>query len=166
MAFNDAATPATAEPGHLAGKEDLAGTGEPASLSLASAVMFVSDLDRAVAFYAELLAWTVAVHDLDAALLTCPDGFQLYLRGRGPRAAFHGLGHIGVQYLIWTAPSESELDRCEQVLRQQSSQVTRSTLDGFTVLEGRGPDNAPILIAHPGPREAPRHQVMRRIYRW
>jgi hypothetical protein len=127
--------------------------------------MFVTELDRAVAFYAELLAWTIAVHDLDAALLTCPDGFQLYLRRRGPRAA-RSLGHIGVQYLIWTAPSESELDRCERVLRQQSDQVTRSTLDGFTLIEGRGPDNAPILIAYPGPQEAPRHQVMQRIYRW
>jgi catechol 2,3-dioxygenase-like lactoylglutathione lyase family enzyme len=136
-------------------------------LSLASAVMFVSDLDRAVAFYAELLAWTITVHTIDAALLTCPDGFQLYLRRRGPRAP-HGLGHIGVQYLIWTAPSESDLDRCERVLRRRSGQVTvtRSNLDGFTLIEGRDPDNSPILIAYPGPQEAPRHQVMQRIYQW
>ncbi|WP_338419302.1 VOC family protein [Kribbella antiqua] len=127
--------------------------------------MFVTELDRAVAFYAELLGWTVAVQDLDAALLTCPDGFQLYLRARGPRAR-RSIGHVGVQYLIWTAPSQSELDRCEQVLRRQSGQVTRSTFDGFIIIEGRGPDNAPILIAHPGPQEAPRHQVMQRIYLW
>jgi catechol 2,3-dioxygenase-like lactoylglutathione lyase family enzyme len=127
--------------------------------------MFVSNLDRAVAFYAELLGWTIAVHATSAALLTSRDGFQLYLRSRGPRAP-HGLGHIGVQYLIWTAPSERELGRCERVLRRQSGQVTRSTLDGFAVVEGRGPDNVPILIAYPGPREAPRHQVMHRIYRW
>lgn len=127
--------------------------------------MFVSDLDWVVAFYAELLAWAVAVHDFDAALLTCPDGFQLYLRRRGPRAT-RSLGHIGVQYLIWTAPNESELDRCERVLRQQSDQVTRSTLDGVTLIEGRGPDHAPILIAYPGPQEAPRCHVMQRIYRW
>jgi catechol 2,3-dioxygenase-like lactoylglutathione lyase family enzyme len=165
MPLDHAATPAATEPGALAGEEDLAGGGGPASLSLASAVMFVSDLDRAVAFYAELLAWTIAVHDVDAALLTCSDGFQLYLRRRGPRAP-HVLGHIGVQYLIWTAPSENDLDRCERVLRQQSGQVTRSTLDGFTVIEGRGPDHAPILIAYPGPQEAPRHRVMQRIYRW
>ena len=99
------------------------------------------------------------------ALLTGLDGFQLYLRARGPRAR-RSIGHVGVQYLIWTAPSQSELDRCEQVLRRQSSQVTRSTLDGFTIIEGRGPDHAPILIAHPGPQEAPRHQIMQRIYQW
>jgi len=158
MPLDDAATPLAAE------AELLAGQGR-ASLSLASAVMFVSDLDRAAAFYTELLAWTIAVHASDAALLTSPDGFQLYLRSRGPRAP-HGLGHIGMQYLIWTAPSESELDRCERVLSRQSDQVTRSTLDEFTVIEGRGPDNCPILIAYPGPQEAPRHHVMQRIYRW
>ena len=143
---------------------DLAEAGLP-SLSLASAVMFVTELDRAVAFYADLLTWTVAVHAVDAALLTCPDGFQLYLRRRGPRAP-HGLGRIGVQYLIWTAPSESDLARCERVLRRRSAQVTRSTLDGFTVIEGRDPDNSPVLIAYPGPQEAPRHQLMQRIYQW
>jgi hypothetical protein len=165
MPLDDAATPAAAEPISVVGQDAPAATEQGASLSLASAVMFVSDLDRSVAFYAELLAWTIAVHDLDAALLTCPDGFQLYLRRRGPRAV-RSLGHIGVQYLIWTASSESELDRCERVLTQQSDQVTRTTLDGFTLIEGRGPDNAPILIAYPGPQEAPRHQVMQRIYRW
>ncbi|WP_405065111.1 VOC family protein [Kribbella sp. NBC_01510] len=165
MSLDDAAALAAAEPGPRPGQENPAEAGRPGSLSLASAVMFVTELDRAVAFYTELLAWTIAVRDLDAALLTCPDGFQLYLRRRGPRAP-HSLGHIGVQYLIWTAPSQSELDRCERVLRQQSAQVTRSTLDGFTLVEGRGPDHAPILIAYPGPQEAPRHQVMQRIYRW
>ena len=165
MPPDHAATPAAAEPDPLVGQEDMAGAGEPASLSLGTAVMFVSDLDRSVAFYAELLAWTIAVHTVDAALLTSPDGSQLYLRRRGPRAP-HGLGHIGVQYLIWTAASENDLSRCERMLRRQPGQVTRSTPDGFGVIEGRGPDNCPILIAHPGPQEAPRHQVMQRIYQW
>jgi predicted enzyme related to lactoylglutathione lyase len=53
MPRDDAAAPRVAE------------AGSP-SLSLASAVMFVTELDRAVAFYADLLAWTVAVQDLDA----------------------------------------------------------------------------------------------------
>jgi len=163
MPLDDAPTPAAAD--RTSPRAGGATAEQPTSLSLASTMMFVSDLDRAVAFYAELLAWTVAVHDLNAALLTCPDGFQLYLRRRGPRAP-HGLGHIGVQYLIWTAPGESELNRCERVLRRQSGQVTRSTLDGFTLIEGRGPDNCPILIAYPGPQKAPRHQIMQRIYRW
>ena len=86
MPLDDAATPAAAEPISLAWRDAPAAAEHQASLSLTSAVMFVSDLDRSVAFYAELLAWTIAVHELDAVLLACPHGGQLYLRRRGPRA--------------------------------------------------------------------------------
>jgi hypothetical protein len=165
MPLDDASAPAAAEPDPLSGQDNLTRAGEPASLRLASAVMFVAEVDRSAAFYAELLRWTVTVQDADVALLVSPDGFQLYLRSRGPRAQ-RSIGHIGVQYNIWTAPDENDLDRCEQVLREQSDKVTRSTFEGFTLIEGRGPDHAPILIAYPGPQEAPRHHVMGRIYRW
>lgn len=137
----------------------------PASLVLSSAVMFVSDLERSAAFYAELLGWSITIHGLDVALLACPDGFQLYLRRRGPRA-LRSSGHIGVQYLIWTAADEADLDRCERVLRNQSGHVVRSAQDGFTLIEGRGPDNTPILIAYPGPQNVARQHIMSRIYAW
>jgi hypothetical protein len=103
MPLDDADTPAAAEPISHAGRAGPAwdATERSAGLPLTSAAMFVSDLDRSAAFYTELLAWSIAVRDLDAALPTSPDGFQLYLRRRGPRAA-HDLGHIGVQYLIGT----------------------------------------------------------------
>ena len=89
MPLDDAATPAAAEPVSLAGQVAPAAAEQRPGLSLTSAVMFVSDLDRSVAFYAELLAWTIAVHELDAALLACPDGGQLYLRDEAlePRTA-------------------------------------------------------------------------------
>lgn len=163
MPLDDA--PARTESEFAVGPDDPNHGGVPAGLLLASAVMFVSELERSAAFYAELLGWTITIQETDVALLACPDGFQLYLRRRGPRAP-RIAGHIGVQYLIWTAPHEQDLDRCERILRTQSAQVTRSTLDGFTLLEGHGPDNAPILIAYPGPQDVPRHHVMSRIYRW
>jgi hypothetical protein len=134
-------------------------------LRLASAVMFVHELGRSVDFYADLLAWDVALRDDTAALLVGPDGGQLYLRGMGPRA-YHPLGHVGIQYLIWTAEYATDLDRCERVLREESAHVTRKTADGFTVIEGRGPDQVPILVTYPGPDQAPRHQIMKRIYQW
>lgn len=46
-------------------------------LRLASAVMFVADLDRSVVFYQELLGLDVTVQTVDAALLVSPDGYQL-----------------------------------------------------------------------------------------
>lgn len=127
--------------------------------------MFVTELDRSVVFYGELLAWDVTVRDNTVALLASPDGSQLYLRRRGPNTE-HPLGHVGVQYLMWTAEDDDELRRCERVLREQSTHVTTQTGDGFTVVEGRGPDDVPILVTYPGPEQVPRHEIMQRIYEW
>lgn len=70
-------------------------------LTLASAVMFVGDLDRSVAFYQDLLGLEATARDDDAALLVSPGGYQLYLRTMGERAP-HFSGNIGIQFLIWT----------------------------------------------------------------
>jgi hypothetical protein len=134
-------------------------------LRLATAVMFVSELDRSAAFYEELLGWDVTVRDNTVALLVSPDGFQLYLRSRGPHTP-HPLGQIGIQYLMWTAENEDDLQRCERVLRAGSPRVTRHTAEGFTVVEGHGPDFVPILITFPSPKDVPRHRIMQRIYEW
>ncbi|WP_457949956.1 VOC family protein [Pseudarthrobacter sp. alpha12b] len=132
---------------------------------MASAVMFVSDLDRSVAFYQEFLGWNVTIHDESAALLVGPVGYQLYLRSMGEKAQ-HPLGSIGIQYLIWTARDDADLDRCEQMLRKHSSQVTRRTVEGFSLVEGQGPDSVPVMVAYPGPAQAPRHEILQRIYQW
>jgi catechol 2,3-dioxygenase-like lactoylglutathione lyase family enzyme len=155
-----------AVPGTGPGKDgEPPGHGDRPRLRLASAVMFVRELERSVRFYRELLALDVAVHDNTAALLVSPDGFQLYLRSMGPRA-HHPLGNVGIQYLIWTADGEDDLRRCEQVFRAWSEQVTSQTVDGFTVVEGRGPDGVPVLVTYPGPEDVPRRQILRRFYRW
>jgi catechol 2,3-dioxygenase-like lactoylglutathione lyase family enzyme len=144
------------------------GGGQLGRLRLASAVMFVRRLDRSVPFYCELLALEVVVQTPTAALLASASGSQLYLRSMGANAD-HPLGGIGIQYLIWTAESEEDLSRCEQVLRaySPSSQVSsEKTADGFTLVEGPGPDDVPIMVTYPGPDQAPRTQILQRIYRW
>ncbi|WP_406430137.1 VOC family protein [Streptomyces sp. NBC_00631] len=73
------------------------GAGEPADTAraepgvdrgplLASVVMFVSDLDRSVEFYRELLKMRVTVRTTTAALLVGSDDTQVYVRrmGRAP----------------------------------------------------------------------------------
>ena len=138
--------------------------GRRSQIRLASAVMFVAELDRLVEFYRELLDWDIRLRDNTVALLTGPDGSQLYLRAQGTKAA-HPLGQVGIQYLIWTADGVDDLARCERVLRARSTRVTRKSADGFTVVEGRGPDDVPILVTYPGPDEG-RHEIMQRIYEW
>jgi catechol 2,3-dioxygenase-like lactoylglutathione lyase family enzyme len=134
-------------------------------LTSASAVMFVADLDRSVVFYQELLGLEPTTRDDEAALLVSPDGYQLYLRSMGNQAP-HFNGTIGIQYLVWTAESEEDLQRCERVLKAQSPRVTSTTAEGFRMVESRGPDGVPVVVTFPGPDLAPRHEILKRIYAW
>lgn len=162
---SDISKEAGASQGNVSGDGTPPGQGGGHPLQLASAVMFVAELDRSVAFYRELLEWDVTIHNESVALLVNPDGYQLYLRTRGRRAQ-HPVGNIGVQYLIWTARDETDLLRCEEVLRKYSTQVTRQTVDGFNLVEGYGPDQVPVMVTYPGPEQAPRHEILQRIYGW
>nr|WP_233194010.1 MULTISPECIES: hypothetical protein [unclassified Cryobacterium] len=116
-------------------------------------------------FYKKLLGFDVTVRNNSAALLVGADDGELNLREIGARAE-HPLGPVGIQYLIWTAEDEEELRRCERVLRAQSPHVTSQTIDGFRMVEGRGPDDVPIVVTYPGPEQAPRHEIVQRIYEW
>ena len=132
---------------------------------LSSAVMFVHDLDASVAFYSDVLQMDVTVRESSAALLVNAGSFQLYLREMGPRTP-HLLGAIGVQYVIWTASSAEDLDRCERVLNEHSRHVTRHVVDGITFVEGMDPGGVPVVITYPGPDQAARHAIMQRVYFW
>jgi catechol 2,3-dioxygenase-like lactoylglutathione lyase family enzyme len=131
---------------------------------IGSVVMFVQDLDRSVSFYEELLALKVADRSVTAALLTSVDGTQLILRAMG--GGVHSLGGVGVQYVIWTAPSREDLDRCERVLKQRSAHLDTRASGRTTAVEGRDPDNITVQIIYPGPEEEPLHQLPVRIYGW
>ena len=132
---------------------------------LGSVVMFVQDLDRSVSFYLDLLTLEVADRSPTAALLISSGSTQLVLRAMGPNAA-HALGSIGLQYVVWTAAGKDDLDRAEQVLKKRSAhQQTHGNAEA-TVVEGRDPDDIPVLIAYPGPDEAPAHKLVARIYGW
>jgi len=130
---------------------------------LASVVMFVSNLERSVKFYTELLALQVTLRNDSVALLVGPDGSQLYLRTIGDKAT-HALSSIGPQYVLWTATSDVDLDACEAILRSKSSQVTMTDEGGFRLLEGRDPDDVPVIMTFPGPDETAREQIVQRIY--
>jgi catechol 2,3-dioxygenase-like lactoylglutathione lyase family enzyme len=127
--------------------------------------MFVNALESSVAFYRELLGMEVQARGELAALLVSADGFQLYLRDKGKRAS-HSLGSVGVQYVIWAAAGEESLRRCERFLKERSAHVATKDVAGFTLVEGRDPNDLPVMITYPGPDLVERHQIMARIYSW
>jgi catechol 2,3-dioxygenase-like lactoylglutathione lyase family enzyme len=132
---------------------------------LSTAVMFVHDLDAAVAFYAELLMMDVTVKEPSAALLVNASSVQLYLREMGPRTV-RALGSIGVQYVIWTASDVDDLRRCRRFLDERSARVLETTVGDITFIEGRDPSGAPVVVTFPGPDQAARHAIMKRVYTW
>jgi catechol 2,3-dioxygenase-like lactoylglutathione lyase family enzyme len=132
---------------------------------LGSVVMFVQDLDRSVSFYAEVLALKVADRSATAALLISGAGSQLVLRAMGQHA-HRALGSVGVQYVVWTAVSEADLDRCEQVLKSRSAYGQRRASQSVEMVEGRDPDDIAVVVAYPGPEQVPLHRLPVRVYGW
>src|SRR5487761_1100517 len=132
---------------------------------LGSVVMFVQDLHRSVSFYSDLLALEVADRSPTAALLVSAAGAQLILRAMGQGAA-HALGSIGPQYVVWIAAGKADLDRIEHVLKKRSAHRQTHTSEAGTEVEGRDPDDIPVLISYPGPDQVPVHELATRIYGW
>src|SRR5580700_6394036 len=131
---------------------------------LGSVVMFVSELDRSVDFYAGVLGLSVVDRSPTAALLSAPS-CQVVLRAMGGNAP-HPLGAVGVQYAVWTAGSQDELDRCEQALKDRGVYTETRTDEGHQVVEGRDPDDVVVMVSYPGPDQAPLHRLPARVYGW
>jgi catechol 2,3-dioxygenase-like lactoylglutathione lyase family enzyme len=130
-----------------------------------SAVMFVLDLDRSVSFYTEVLGLEVTDQSSTAALLTSPGGSHLIIRAMGA-GAVHALGGVGVQYLIWTAAGEEDLDRTEQTLKDRSAHVDTRKSGPVTAVEGRDPDDIVVMVSYPGSDQEPLQKLPSRIYGW
>ncbi len=132
---------------------------------LSAAVVFVRNLEKSVNFYRELLGLDVADRSTTAALLTSADGSQLVLRQFGSNAP-HPLGSIGVQYLMWSASSKEDLDRRAEILRRNSAYRETRKDDDVTVVEGRDPDDVPVMILYGGGDQALPGKLPTRIYAW
>ena len=132
---------------------------------LGSVVMFVQDLDRSVAFYADVLALEVADRTPTAALLHSAGGTGLILRAMGS-AAPHPLGSVGVQYVVWAAAGEKDLIRAEGALTARGAHRETRSHDDVRLVEGRDPDGIPVMICYPGPDQRPVHELPARIYGW
>lgn len=130
---------------------------------ITSAVVFVSDLGRSVEFYREVFSCEVALEARGAALLLARGGFQVYLIERGNRS-MHASGGIGLQYLIWTVDSKTELKETLVRLAARGRRTDSFESGGVSFVAGRDPDGIRILIAHPSPQELPRSVVDTHLY--
>jgi catechol-2,3-dioxygenase len=132
---------------------------------LSAAVVFVRNLDRSVSFYRELLGLDVVDRSTTAALLASADGSEVVLRQFGNNAP-HPLGSIGVQYLIWSTSSRDDLDRRTEILRRNSAYRETRSDQGSTVVEGRDPDDVPVMLFYVEDDEQLMRKLPTRIYAW
>lgn len=132
---------------------------------LSAAIVFVRNLEKSVTFYRELLGLEVVDRSTTAALLATADGSQLVLRQFGNNAP-HPLGSIGVQYLTWNTTSKDDLDRRAEILRRNSAYRETRTDDGAIVVEGRDPDDVPVMITYSGDNQPFMRKLPARIYAW
>lgn len=132
---------------------------------LSSAVIFVQNLDRSVNFYREVLNLEMVDSSTTAALLVSEEGSQLILRAMGS-GAVHSLGGVGLQYVVWTAADEADLDRCERVLKGLSVHRDTRVSGSAKAVEGRDPDDIVVMVAFPGPHDVAMRELPARIYGW
>jgi len=132
---------------------------------LGSVVLFVRDLDRSVDFYADLLVLEVADRNSTAALLNNADGATMILRAMGHHSP-HPLGSVGIHYVVWAAAGEEDLARAERVLAARGAHRETRSHDGVSLVEGRDPDDIPVMICYPGPDQRPLRKLPARIYGW
>jgi catechol 2,3-dioxygenase-like lactoylglutathione lyase family enzyme len=130
---------------------------------VASAVIFVTDLDRSVAFYADVFGCAVSLQETDAALLLTPAGFQIYLIGRGSQES-HPTGGIGDRHLLWATDSRESLTQLRMRLEEKSAYTDTHTSGGITFVQGRDPDGIRVVIAYPTPAKSARSVVDSRLY--
>lgn len=132
---------------------------------LSAAVVFVRNLQKSVGFYSELLGLDLVDRSSTAALLMAPDGSQLVLRESGGNAP-HPLGSVGVQYLAWSTPTRDDLDRRAEILRRNSAYTETRTHQEGTVVEGRDPDDIPVMIFYAPDGQPLMRKLPTRIYAW
>jgi catechol 2,3-dioxygenase-like lactoylglutathione lyase family enzyme len=132
------------------------------TMTVASTVIRVAELDRSVNFYCDVFCCRVALRDSDTALLLTPDGFQIYLHSQGPSRRPR-LAPIGIQYLMWATDSPAELERVSSRLRAHDSATYAYTENGVTFVEGCDPDHGRVIVAFPSPGRLPRELIASRL---
>jgi catechol-2,3-dioxygenase len=107
------------------------------------AVLFVSDLDRAVGFYTRLFGMEVAAREGPMAFLRAKGSqnhHDLGLLGLGPRAARPAPGSTGLYHLAWQVDTIQELAAARQELQKEGALQGESDHGATKSVYGADPD--------------------------
>lgn len=123
------------------------------------AVLFVSNLDRAVDFYAQVLGFDLLSRerDMNAAFLRLPESgnhHDLGLFGLGDRALPQQRGQTGLYHLAWQVDTLDELAGLREALVQSGNFTGESSHGATLSVYGVDPDENQFELMWMLPREA------------
>ena len=121
------------------------------------AVLFVSDIDRAVTFYQDVLGFTLVTREprFHAAFLRAADSanhHDLGLFGLGSDAPAKEQGRIGLYHLAWQVDTIDELAAMRQMLRAEGGYTGESSHGATKSVYGADPDGNEFEIMWMLPR--------------
>jgi len=123
------------------------------------AVLFVSDLDRSLAFYRSVFGFEVVATEprANAAFLRAPGSdnhHDLGLFGVGPNAAPRVRGGIGLYHLAWQVDTIGDLVEARETLLEAGAITGESSHGATKSLYGVDPDGNEFEVMWLLPREA------------
>lgn len=123
------------------------------------AVLFVSDLDRALEFYTGVFGFDVIASEprANAAFLRAPNSdnhHDLGLFGLGPNAAPTQRGQVGLYHLAWQVPTIEDLATARSELAAAGAMTGESSHGATKSIYGVDPDGNEFEIMWMLPREA------------
>lgn len=123
------------------------------------AVLFVSDLDRSLEFYREVMGFEVIAREerANAAFLRAPGSdnhHDLGLFGLGPRAEPKQRGAVGLYHLAWQVPTIDALAEARDGLLAAGALAGESDHGATKSLYGADPDGNEFEIMWMLPRDA------------
>ncbi len=129
---------------------------------LGGVVLFVRDLDRSSAFYQGLLGLEETLRESEAALLESNSGSHVYLRTM-PQAV-RASASVGIQYAIWAVDARDQFSRAERWLLDRDALIARHEYEGRIAVEGRDPDDLPVMVGYPSWRDVHPTEIFGRIF--
>jgi catechol-2,3-dioxygenase len=109
------------------------------------AVLYVSDVERSVAFYRDALGFRTVMSGPGAAFLQAPDSTNdhdlgLFEIGSPARPSDAGRGAVGLYHLAWEVDTLAELERLAGVLAEAGALVGASDHGTTKSLYAKDPD--------------------------
>ena len=112
-------------------------------------VMNVAELDRSIAFYRDVLGFTLLSQKEQLAVMRCPESDRaqvVVLRTLGS-SPIGGARHVGLRAFILEVAATDQLDRIASELESRRLLVNRRDHQEWTAVVGRDPDEVAVVVS-------------------